>query len=110
MNSAGKFAAVFLEQRERSPFAVQAHARLERRADQLLIARRFQALEHLIPHWHEPVPVGGPFPLRLRDARGQFLGLRETARCARCRRPDPDVPQTSSAVKASSGAINRTRA
>src|ERR1019366_1599825 len=55
----------------------EAHARLQRRPDQLFVARRIQLLEYDIPYLHQTVPVGGAFSRGIVQPESEFGGFRE---------------------------------
>src|SRR5689334_11775788 len=58
----GKLAGILFEEREEVAVRGEADAGLERRADELLIARGLQAPEHIAPHFHQTVPIRSAFP------------------------------------------------
>src|SRR5436305_49795 len=72
-----QLARVFLEQRVKVAVGRQAHARLQRRPDQLFIARDLETLQDVAPQFHQTVPVGGPFPRVLSKPGSEFGRLGE---------------------------------
>ncbi len=71
MNRPGNSPAYSFQQRVQIAIGGEPHTRFQRGADQLLIARGFQALQNIASHFHKTVPIGGAFPCRIVQAGGQ---------------------------------------